>query len=97
MIEKTTNEYIGNVEIISTKDNIGEILIFIIPDKQNKHFGTEAINTLLKYAYEILKLDGMQLYVYANNSRAIHCYENIGFKIDGVGKTGKDIHMKISK
>lgn len=96
MIEKTTNEYIGNMEIIP-KDNICEMLISITPDKQDKHFGTEAINALLKYVFETLKLDGVELYVYENNLRAIHCYEKIGFTKDGVGLTEEDIHMKISK
>ena len=31
MIEKETNEYIGNFEIIIKKDNVGEILLSIIP------------------------------------------------------------------
>ncbi len=96
MIEKTTNEYIGNIEIIP-KDNICEMLISITPDKQDKHYGTEAVNTLLKYVFEVLKLNGVELYVYKKNFRAIHCYEKSGFIKDGVGITEEDIHMKISK
>lgn len=96
MIEKTTNEYIGNIEIIP-KDNICEMLISITPNKQDNHYGTEAVNALLKYVFEVLKLDGVELYVYKNNFRAIHCYEKIGFMRVGAGITEEDIHMKISK
>lgn len=39
----------------------------------------------------------MELYVYKNNFRAIHCYEKIAFIKDGVGITEGSIHMKISK
>ena len=42
MIEKETNEYIGNVEIMKIIENVGEIGITITPLKQNKHYGQEA-------------------------------------------------------
>ena len=74
MIEKSTGEYIGNIEIMEIKNNIGELGISITALKQDRHFGTEAIKALLKYAYEELNLDGMELNVYATNPRAIHCY-----------------------
>ncbi|MCI8498894.1 MAG: GNAT family N-acetyltransferase [Bacilli bacterium] len=96
IIEKMTGEYIGNMEIIP-KDNICEMLISITPDKQNRHYGTEAINALLKYVFETLKLDRVELYVYANNLRAIHCYEKAGFAKAGPGITEEDIHMIIAK
>lgn len=97
MIEKTTGEYIGNIEIMEIKNNIGELGISITALKQDRHFGTEAIKALIKYAYEELNLDGMELNVYATNPRAIHCYEKVGFIRDGIGKTEEDIHMKISR
>lgn len=97
MIEKTTGEYIGNIEIMEIKNNVGELGITITASKQDKHLGTEAIKALLKYAYEELNLDGMDLNVYVTNPRAIHCYEKIGFIRDGIGKTEEDIHMKISR
>ena len=96
IIEKMTGEYIGNMEIIP-KDNICEMLISITPDKQNRHYGTEAINALLKYVFLFLKLDRVELYVYANNLRAIHCYEKAGFAKAGPGITEEDIHMIIAK
>lgn len=97
MIEKTTGEFIGNIGIMEIKNNIGELGVSITSSKQDRHFGTEAINALLKYAYEELNLDGMDLNVYETNSRAIHCYEKIGFIRDGRGETAEEIHMKISR
>ena len=97
MLEKTTGEYIGNIEIIEIKDNIGELGISITASKQDKHYGTESIKALLTYAYEELNLYGMELNVYATNPRAIHCYEKVGFIKDGIGKTEEDIHMRISR
>lgn len=93
MIEKKIGKYIGNIEIMSIQDNIGEIGISITPKMQNKHYGTEGMNTILKYGYENLKLKGFNLNVYKTNKRAIHCYQNVGFVIVGQGKTEEDIYM----
>ena len=47
MIEKQTNEFIGNIEIMKINNNIGEVGIAITSKKQNKHFGQEAIKRLI--------------------------------------------------
>ncbi len=93
MIEKKTNEFIGNIEIMNIENNIGELGIAITPEKQDKHYGQEAIKTLIDYAINILKLDGLELNVFNFNPRGIHCYEKVGFVNDGKGKTEEDIHM----
>ena len=97
MIEKETNEFIGNIEIMGINNNIGEIGIAITPKKQDKHFGQEAIKRLIEYAFSELNLDGLELNVYDFNPRGIKCYEKVGFVIDGQGKTEEDIHMSIKR
>lgn len=97
MIEKRTNEFIGNIEIIEINNNIGEIGIAITPKKQDKHFGQEAMKRLIDYSFEQLNLDGLELNVYDFNLRGIKCYEKVGFIKDGVGKMEEDIHMIIKK
>lgn len=97
MLEKGTNRFIGNIEIRKIENNIGELGITITPEQQNKHFGQEAIEAFLGYAYNVLGLDGMELNVYSFNSRGIHCYEKVGFVKDGLGEDPDDIHMVIRK
>ena len=97
MVEKETNEFIGNIEIMDIKDNVGEMGITITPKKQDKHYGQEAIKRFIEYAFNDLNLDGLELNVYNFNPRGIRCYENVGFIKDGPGKTEEDIHMKIIK
>ena len=97
MIEKKTNEFIGNIEIIKINNNIGEIGIAITRKKQDKHFGQEAIKRLIEYAFNKLNLNGLELNVYSSNPRGIKCYEKVGFVIDGQGKTKEDIHMSLKK
>lgn len=94
MIEKNTEEYIGNVEIMHINDKrIGEVGICITASKQNQHYGTEAMEAIIKYGYEKIGLNGLELNVYKTNPRAICCYEKAGFVQDGIGKTQEDIHM----
>ncbi len=97
MIEKQTGDFIGNIEIMKIDNNIGELGITITPKKQNLYYGTESIKALLKYAFDKLHLNGMKLDVFRTNLRAIHCYEKVGFIVDGKGKTNEDIHMVIYK
>lgn len=97
MIDKNTGEFIGNIEIMSIKDNIGEIGITITPNKQNKHYGRESLKAIMEYGYQNLDLTGYELNVFSTNKRAIKCYKNVGFIVDGIGKSEDDIHMKISR
>ena len=93
MIEKDTNEYIGNIELIHIIDNSGEIGICITPNKQSKHYGREAIEAFINHARKELKLDNIELYVYDFNPRAIKCYKEAGFEEDNSIRNGNEIHM----
>lgn len=93
IIEKSTNDFVGNVEIMHIRDGVGEIGISITRDKQKKHYGQEAMNAIIRYGYNYLNIQGFDLNVYKTNSHAIHCYEKIGFVPVGIGKTEEDIHM----
>ncbi len=97
MIEKETNEFIGNIEIMNIENGVGELGITITPEMQDKHFGQEAVKAILDYAFNVLKLDNIYLNVYRTNERGIHYYEKVGFVIDGTGKTDDDIHMTYKK
>ncbi len=50
----------------------------------DRGYGTEALRTLLKFAFHELGLHRVELEVYAFNARAIRCYEKVGFKQEGV-------------
>ena len=49
----------------------------------NKGFGTKAIKLLLKHCFNTLNLHRVFLRVFANNPRAIRCYEKVGFVHEG--------------
>jgi RimJ/RimL family protein N-acetyltransferase len=53
------------------------------PASQNKGYGTEAVRLLLRYGFEELNLNRIGLTVFANNPRAIRCYQKAGFVQEG--------------
>lgn len=79
MIEKETEEFIGNIELISS-DGENELAIVINKKMQGKGYGTEAIKAFINYLFNTFNFDRFILSVFSENKRAIDCYKYIGFK-----------------
>ena len=105
MIEKGTNKFIGNIELLEISNKIGELAICITPSMQNKHYGSESILRFIKYCFEELELENIELSVYSHNDKAINLYKKIGFveyrRDENVGifnnKNIDDIYMRLNK
>jgi RimJ/RimL family protein N-acetyltransferase len=54
------------------------------PDYRDKGFGTETLRLVLNYAFAELNLFRVGLDVIATNDRAVHLYEKLGFRTEGV-------------
>ena len=80
MIEKSTGEFIGNIELMDVSDTEGELGIAITAAKQEQGFGTEAVSALTRYGLDQLGLSRIFLRTNPANSRAIHVYEKCGFR-----------------
>ena len=80
MIEKSTGEFIGNIELMDVSDTEGELGIAITAAKQEQGFGTEAVSALTRYGLDQLGLRRIFLRTNPANSRAIHVYEKCGFR-----------------
>lgn len=66
---------------INYRDRNASILIAIFDkENQNKWYWTEAMKLILKYAFEVLWLNKVQLWYLWTNVRAKKVYENIWFK-----------------
>ena len=77
---------IGNLSFFDINPRIhsAEVGIMIGNKKYwNKGYGTEAMTLLLKHGFETLNLNRIMLVVYADNPRAIRCYEKVGFVFEG--------------
>ena len=95
MLEKDTRDFIGNIEFFNRVDDEAEWGIVITSKMQNKGYGKEALRRSVEYGFNELDLKRIYLEVYANNPRAIHIYENCGFK--EYDRTGVDVFMEILK
>ena len=87
IVYKKNDLYIGNIEIsiINQSSRRGVVGIVIFNQSYwNKGFGTESIQILLKFAFETLNLNSVELEVFSNNKSAQRCYEKSGFKQMGV-------------
>ncbi len=53
------------------------------PEMRGRGFGTDAIRTLLKYAFLEMNMNRIGLEVMSYNLPAIHSYQRVGFKLEG--------------
>jgi len=85
-IETMEGEHIGNIGLhdISWKDRCAELGIFIgESDFWGQGYGTDAIRTLLRLAFQEMGLHRVSLRVFDFNPRAIRCYQKCGFRQEG--------------
>lgn len=78
---------VGEVVIndIDPDNHSGNIRISLFHEEDlNKGYGSEAIKLMVDYGFRELSLHRISLGVYNFNPRAIHVYEKIGFKREGV-------------
>ena len=85
--DANSEEYIGQLDIfkLDWKQRYGMVGVVIGSDKdRGSGLGTEALELLLKHAFETLGLERVELEVYMENTRARRCYEKAGFVMEGV-------------
>ena len=61
-----------------------ELAIYMDRDHIGAGFGTDAQRVLLNFAFNAVGLNRVWLTVYASNTRAIHSYEKLGFRHEGL-------------
>ena len=95
MLEKGTEKFIGNVEFFNRKDDDAEWGIVITGSMQDKGYGKEALMRTVEYGFNELCLKRIRLEVYADNPRAIHVYEQCGFR--EYDRNDVDVFMELTK
>lgn len=46
-------------------------------------YGTDALRTVCRYGFEVMRLHSIALWVVAENEAAVHVYKKVGFREDG--------------
>lgn len=88
--------FLKNVDLDKKEAEFG---IFIgEADCRGKGIGTLAAKQILKYGFEILGLEKIQLYVFSDNTAAIHSYQRVGFKSEGTFSHCRDgVNMEVTE
>jgi len=91
-IETPDGSLIGTVELhhIAWRQGLAELTVCIGERVYwGKGYGTAAVQAVLPYAFGRLGLRHLYLRVYADNARAIRCYEKCGFRKTAVLRLGR--------
>lgn len=94
IVDKKNDEAIGSVGLfqIDYINRSAEVGIFIgNKNYWGKGYGSDALNLMLDFTFNILNFNSVKLKTYSYNSRAINCYKKVGFKEVGALREGKII------
>ncbi|GHU65054.1 N-acetyltransferase [Clostridia bacterium] len=86
-VETLDGQYVGGIGIhkVDWKNRVGQCGILIGSAKLRGHgYGSDAVRTLCRIAYNEMNLNKLSLTVMADNEAAIRCYSVCGFKTEGV-------------
>jgi diamine N-acetyltransferase len=84
VVEDKAHEPVGLVELIEINmiHRHGEFQIIIAPQCQGHGYAKQATALAIRYAFNVLNLRKLFLYVDCENEKAIHIYEQCGFKLE---------------
>jgi RimJ/RimL family protein N-acetyltransferase len=85
-IETEEGRLIGNIGLHNLDwKNRNALLGIVIAEREywGRGYGTDAVTTLLDFAFNEMNLHRVSLFVYEFNERAVRCYEKCGFRHEG--------------
>lgn len=106
--DTTTDAMLGEVSLLDVdernKRGAMRIMLHSLHDA-DKGYGTEAMLHFIRYVFEDVQLNRLELEVLAYNPRAKHVYEKVGFVMEGIareatyynGRFVDEIHMSMLK
>lgn len=83
---RETGDYIGQIDFVTLdeKNGWGELGMVIGKEGRDQGYGTEALEAMLRFGFQELRLNRIELVCWGGNSRACHTYEKVGFVQEGV-------------
>lgn len=92
-----TGKVIGEVGLHDIKqgDKVAEISITVFDEENHgKWYGSDALEILIRYAFEYLSMRKLVAWIYAHNTPSITLFEKYGFECNGRQKSHKLIRGK---
>ncbi len=83
--ENPSERFLGQISLqrIDWKNRYAVLSIVFPREHQGKGYGTEALRLLLRFVFDELGLNRLELLVHDDNAPAIRCYERCGFREEG--------------
>lgn len=84
IVDMDTNKVVGHAELVNMSNCLYKIDKLLIGDRKQrgKGIGQKVMQELVRYAFEGLNANTVELNVFDWNTSAIRCYEKTGFKIN---------------
>jgi RimJ/RimL family protein N-acetyltransferase len=85
VIDRESQALVGHIAIsgIHARTRAGVLAIVVGGDQTERGYGTDAVRVMVRYGFEELGLNRIELHVFAYNSRAIATYRKVGFVEEG--------------
>jgi RimJ/RimL family protein N-acetyltransferase len=83
---------ICGIEEIDARSRSAHFGIWIGKPFWGRGYGTDATRTTCRFGFRYMNLQRIALHVYATNPRAIHVYEQVGFRREGVERRETFLH-----
>jgi diamine N-acetyltransferase len=78
---------------IDGRNACAEVGLFIgLPELWDQGLGYDVLHTLLRFGFEQMNLNRIYLRVFADNERAVHLYEKLGFQHEGCWRQAEFRH-----
>lgn len=91
------NAAVGQTALVRI-DYVSRAAVFYIaiydPQYWSKGYGGEATKLMLKYAFDILNMNRIQLHVCVENAKGVEAYKKAGFQIEGTLRKAMYHHNK---
>jgi len=71
------------LDAIETRNRAATLGIWIGKPYWHRGYGTDAMRTLCRFAFQHMNLQRIELNVFSVNPRALRVYERVGFKVEG--------------
>ncbi|WP_404429641.1 GNAT family N-acetyltransferase [Sutcliffiella horikoshii] len=87
IVEKNNSDLLGVIGFNNTDliNRCTELYVYIGDDRYwGKGLGTDAVKSMVKFAFDELNLHRVSLVVFSYNTRAIKAYEKVGFVKEGI-------------
>lgn len=101
IIETELQRVVGSLSLYNFKGNTAEFGKILIGDSEahGRNTGYNAIMAVIGIAFNELHLERIVLRVYAENSKALHLYEKVGFRLvsGGISEGMEEYHMELTQ